>query len=99
MVYVCDKSGEVYSHTLWTGGDYSYEWSGTYTSSDTDFVRAELCAERGADYEFAQIRSHINHPDYELGPMSASRLGGIAGFGMGRRGDAAAIPGREPGLG
>jgi|GEM_PF-1469060 len=70
VVYVYDKSGEVYSHTLWTGGDYDYEWSRTYTSSDVDFMRVELCAELGADYEYCTNPVYINHPDYELGPLT-----------------------------
>ncbi|MEO0080820.1 MAG: CehA/McbA family metallohydrolase [candidate division WOR-3 bacterium] len=68
VVYVFDKSGEIYSKTLWTGGDFEYEWSRTFSSADRNFFRVELCAELGADYEGVTNPIYVNHRDYELGP-------------------------------
>ncbi len=67
-VYVYDKSGEDFSEILWTGGDFDHEWSRTFSSTDRDFYRVELCAELGADYEGVTNPIYVNHPDYELGP-------------------------------
>lgn len=66
-VVVYSKDGEVYSHTLWTGGDYDYEWERTFTREDWDFMRVELLAWDG-DYEYCTNPIYVNYPDYELGP-------------------------------
>ncbi|MBN2537795.1 CehA/McbA family metallohydrolase [candidate division WOR-3 bacterium] len=67
-VRALDRSGEFYSHTLWTGGDHSYEWSRTFGPSDRNFYRVELLAEFGLEYEQCTNPVYVNHPDYERGP-------------------------------
>ncbi|MEO0079051.1 MAG: CehA/McbA family metallohydrolase [candidate division WOR-3 bacterium] len=69
VVYLYDQNGERYSHTLWTGGDYEYEWTVLFGPDDRNFMRVELCAELGADYEECTNPIYINYPEYELGPV------------------------------
>jgi hypothetical protein len=75
VVYIYDKSGEIFSHTLWTGGDYQYEWERTFNAGSQDFMRVELLAELGADYEFCTNPIYVNHPDYEMGPVNLAATG------------------------
>lgn len=66
-VVVWAKEGIIYSHTLGTGGDYDYEWTRTFTSTDWNFMRVELLA-WDDDYEYCTNPIYVNYPDYELGP-------------------------------
>ncbi len=67
-VVVYSREGEIYRHTLWTGGDYEYEWERTFTSQDQNFMRVELLA-WDDDYEYCTNPIYVNYPDYELGPV------------------------------
>ena len=67
-VRVYDRTGEIFSEILWTGGDYSHEWTRTFGPGDRNFMRVELLAEFGLDYEEVTNPIYINHPDYEIGP-------------------------------
>lgn len=69
VVKVYSKAGEIYSYTLPTGGDYEYEWEGTFTNRDTNFYRVSLFAWDGG-YEYCTNPIYINYPEYELGPCS-----------------------------
>jgi len=69
VVYAFDRSGRFYSKTLWTGGDYAYEWSRDFGPADRDFMRVEIMGTLGADYEGVTNPIYVNHPDYELGPL------------------------------
>ncbi len=68
VVYIFDKTGEIFSHILWTGGDYEHEWTRSFSSQECDFMRLELKAELGLDYEMCSNPIYVNHPDYETGP-------------------------------
>jgi len=67
VVRVYARSGEIYSHTLPTGGDYEYEWETNYSNLDTNFVRVALFGSDG-DYEYCTNPIYINYPEYEFGP-------------------------------
>ncbi len=68
-VIVYAREGEIFSRTLYTGGDYVYEWTRTFTNTDWNFMRVELLAWNG-DYEYCTNPIYINYPEYEMGPCS-----------------------------
>ncbi|MEO0275886.1 MAG: CehA/McbA family metallohydrolase [candidate division WOR-3 bacterium] len=67
---ICSKQGIIYSTTLY-GGNYVYEFEKTFSSQDTDFIRAEILNWLGY-YEYATNPIYVNYPDYELGPCNLS---------------------------